>query len=169
MCTKNRFFKCTVFISRLASPVSWLMQDAPSQVLIVFKTTYLSYECCISCVKAKYEIQGERMCLQWEWRLDTCAFNINPLFVGKLQLMSAGEKTRHWWKDLLKEQMCICDTFSFISPIAPQPFFPKVSLGKASSKRTNQTNPSYWCHVHREYLLWQSLSPLFMGRRYLSI
>jgi len=37
----------------------------------------------------------------------TRAFNINPLFVGKIQGMSAGEKNRCWRKDLLKEQMCI--------------------------------------------------------------
>ncbi len=63
MRSKNHFFKG---ISRSGSPVSRLTQDAPSQVLIVFKTTYLSYECCISCVKDKYEIQGERICLRWE-------------------------------------------------------------------------------------------------------
>lgn len=85
---QKSLFNGTVFISRSASPVSWLMQDAPSQVLIVFKTTYPSYECCISCVEAKYEIQEERIC---QWRLDTCAFNINPLFVGKHRGMSAGD------------------------------------------------------------------------------
>lgn len=135
--------------------------NARSQVCIVLKTTYLSYECCIRCAKAKYEIQKVRIAVSWNGGRADVGLILILYSWGKSKGMILGLKTRQWSRGLIKQQMLLNFSLFFnLSPLAAQPYLPNIPWEKDKPNKSILLMPCTWGISE---MLWQPLSLLFTG------